>query len=95
MYPDKKAPKIQALNISMWLKRFKSGLHPMHNQNDYHGPYEIVNGHCGLCRHKLQSYWCGKGLLRGPYVLLGNVLFHNDCAEEYLKPLNERMEPYI
>lgn len=42
---------------------------------------------CGQCGKPVLTYWHpeGKGLLPGSYALLGDVMFHEECCDEYLK----------
>lgn len=42
---------------------------------------------CGHCGKMVETEWCSDGLLPGPYTLLGDVVFHDACVEDYLKPL--------
>lgn len=88
--PDKNKQRTLAENTLKWPERFKIGLMPMHDQHDYHRPYEIIASKCGTCRMPLHPYWCDEGLLRGPYVLLGTVLFHEKCADDYLRSLEQK-----
>ena len=49
---------------------------------------------CGHCGVPILSWWApnGGGLLRGEYVLLGDVLFHPKCCDEYILPLTSFFE---
>lgn len=42
---------------------------------------------CGECGLPVVTFWApdNKGLLRGDYILLGDVVFHRKCADEFLK----------
>jgi hypothetical protein len=59
----------------------------------YKGPVEIAEFWCGLCAKRVYTRWVPHGgLLHGDYEILGDLVFHDGCTEEYLRPLNERMQ---
>lgn len=43
---------------------------------------EIIE--CGECRVPVLTFWSPKGLLRGEYVLIGDVIFHPRCWDNLL-----------
>lgn len=44
---------------------------------------------CGFCRVPILTFWDGqgRGLLRGEYVLAGDVVFHPKCWDKAIEPL--------
>jgi hypothetical protein len=53
---------------------------------------ETVRFRCGLCAKFVETKWAWcRGLLHGDYQVIGEVIFHDSCAEEYLRPLNDRV----
>lgn len=55
------------------------------------GPPEQVTYRCGECKKNVLTLWApgNRGLIRGDYCLLGNVIFHNACADKYLEEFND------
>lgn len=52
-------------------------------------PDEQAIFQCGHCRVPVLTFWAadGGGLLRGEYLLAGDVIFHPKCFDEYVEPL--------
>jgi hypothetical protein len=52
-------------------------------------PVETESFPCGHCGKPVLTHWAmgstRNGLLNGPYALIGDVVFHDTCAAEYLK----------
>ncbi len=55
------------------------------------GYIETIKFKCGVCGKDVPTEWkVNGGLLHGHYCLIGDVLFHEACSVEYLRPLEER-----
>lgn len=54
------------------------------------GPPEPVALNCPYCRKPVQTLWApgGHGLLPGPYELLGDQAFHQECAEKICEEMS-------
>lgn len=51
--------------------------------------------HCGFCGVPILTFWApdGGGLLRGEYVLAGDVIFHPKCFDRYTEVLLRYVSP--
>ena len=75
------------------MKLVNSGATNMCRKCDaYKGPVEIEQFTCGLCCKCVSTFWIPwyKAMLHGKYTVIGDKVFHDKCAEEYVKPLEER-----
>jgi len=62
------------------------------NCDEYDGDTEFVEFLCGMCGEVVMTKWAVHGgFFHGDYQCLGDVFFHDKCADTYLAPLNERI----